>query len=213
MPPPSGSPPARTRSATNLAVATMAEKSKNREEPHDDDQADHGRDPIGGHTVRIRSQFQFRHATESVTGLLGSSRGRASMTEPRRPAPAPDLDWASADARAFGEQALDIWTELLDRLHDDLPMVRNRSAAEVRAVVALEIPADPMPIDDLVAHLRKVVFDESMYPGHPCFVAYISGAGTVPGAAADLIAAVLNQVVPRSPTTRRRRPTRATGRS
>ena len=32
-----------------------------------------------------------------------------------------------------------------------------------------------------------------MYPGHPGFVAYISGAGTVPGAAADLIAAGLNQ--------------------
>ncbi len=51
----------------------------------------------------------------------------------------------------------------------------------------------PMPIDDVVAHLRQIVFDESMYPGHPGFVAYISGAGTVPGAAADLLAAGLNQ--------------------
>ncbi|MCP3860906.1 MAG: aspartate aminotransferase family protein, partial [Phycisphaeraceae bacterium] len=50
-----------------------------------------------------------------------------------------------------------------------------------------------MPVDDLVDHLRRVVFQESMYPGHPGFVAYISGAGTVPGAAADLIAAGLNQ--------------------
>ncbi len=40
---------------------------------------------------------------------------------------------------------------------------------------------EPMPIDDVVAHLRQIVFDESMYPGHPGFVAYISGAGTVPG--------------------------------
>jgi len=115
------------------------------------------------------------------------------MAEIQRPAPVRALDWSSVDTRAFGEHALDIWTELLDRLHDDLPVVRNRSAAEVRGAIALEIPMESMPIDDLVMHLREVVFDESMYPGHPGFVAYISGAGTVPGAAADLIAAGLNQ--------------------
>ena len=34
-----------------------------------------------------------------------------------------------------------------------------------------------------------------MYPGHPRFMAYISGAGTAPGAVADLLAAALNQNV------------------
>lgn len=31
------------------------------------------------------------------------------------------------------------------------------------------------------------------YTGHPGFMAYITGAGTVPGAAADLLATALNQ--------------------
>jgi len=115
------------------------------------------------------------------------------MTNSERPAPERELDWSSADARVLGEAAVDIWTELLDRLHEDLPVARNRSAAEVRNAVTLEIPVDPMPTDELVAHLRNVVFDESMYPGHPGFVGYINGAGTVPGAAADLIAAAMNQ--------------------
>ena len=115
------------------------------------------------------------------------------MSSIERPAPERALDWAPSDARAFGEQALDIWTELLERLHDDLPVARDRSAADVRAAVAREVPTEPMPIGDLVIYLRQVVFDESMYPGHPGFLAYISGAGTVPGAAADLIAAALNQ--------------------
>lgn len=115
------------------------------------------------------------------------------MTNSERPAPEHALDWSSADPRVLGEAAVDMWTELLDRLHEDLPVARNRSAAEVRHAVTLEIPTGPMPTDDLIAHLRNVVFDESMYPGHPGFVAYISGAGTVPGAAADLIAAGLNQ--------------------
>ena len=115
------------------------------------------------------------------------------MSGIERPTPERALDWAPSHAHDFGTQALDIWTELLERLHGDLPVARNRSAAEVRAAVAREVPGDPMPIEDLVAHLRQIVFDESMYPGHPGFLAYISGAGTVPGAAADLIAAGLNQ--------------------
>lgn len=115
------------------------------------------------------------------------------MASSQRPSPERALDWAPSDARYFGEQVLDIWTELLERLHSDLPVARHRSAAEVRAAVVREIPLEPIPIDDLVAHLRQIVFDESMYPGHPGFLAYLTGAGTVPGAAADLIAAGLNQ--------------------
>ena len=45
----------------------------------------------------------------------------------------------------------------------------------------------------LIAYLRELVFENSIYPGHPGFSAYISGAGTVPGAGADLIASALNQ--------------------
>lgn len=115
------------------------------------------------------------------------------MAEIQRPEPERALDWSSSQARAFGDEALDIWTELLDRIGDDLPVARNRPATEVSEAVALSIPADPMPLEDLTDYLRRVVFDESMYPGHAGFVAYISGAGTVPGAAADLIASGLNQ--------------------
>jgi len=115
------------------------------------------------------------------------------MTPTERPRPERTLDWTPAEARALGDEALDIWVELLERLHGDLPVARNRSAAQVREAVGLEIPSQPMPLGDLAAYLRRIVFDESMYPGHPGFVAYISGAGTVPGAAADLIAAGLNQ--------------------
>ena len=75
------------------------------------------------------------------------------MPEIPRPAPEPALDWSPAEARAFGDQALDIWTELLGRLHQDLPVARNRSAAEVADAVTLPIPDEPMPIDGLVDHL------------------------------------------------------------
>ena len=115
------------------------------------------------------------------------------MTEVERPAPVSALDWSGDEAREIGDHALDIWMELVERMSHDLPVMRDRSAAEVSDAVALGIPKKPMPLEDLVTHLRTIVFEESMYPGHPGFLAYISGSGTVPGAAADLIAAGLNQ--------------------
>jgi glutamate/tyrosine decarboxylase-like PLP-dependent enzyme len=108
------------------------------------------------------------------------------------PAPVPDLDWDPARARLFGERVLDLWTELLERL-PELPVSRRYTADEVRAAVALPIPDDPMPLDDLVVHLRELTLERSMYPGHAGFMAYVIGSGTVPAAPAELLAAGLDQ--------------------
>lgn len=108
-----------------------------------------------------------------------------------KPEPVRDLDWEPKRAREIGERALDIWEELLERLRD-LPVSRYEGVEPVRVAVTRDIPDEPMPLDDLVEHLREVVMERSLYPGHPRFYAYITGAGTVPGAAADLVAAGLN---------------------
>jgi aromatic-L-amino-acid/L-tryptophan decarboxylase len=107
------------------------------------------------------------------------------------PEPFRDLDWDSARARAFADGATDIWEELLRSL-PTLPVSRRVTEAEVHSAVALDVPVEPMPQDELLTYLRDVVLEHSMYPGHPRFYAYISGAGTVPGAVADLLAAGLN---------------------
>jgi aromatic-L-amino-acid/L-tryptophan decarboxylase len=105
--------------------------------------------------------------------------------------PFSELDWDPKRARDFGERALDIWQELLERL-PELPVTPPVPLAETRKALSLDIPEEPMPLDDLVEHLREVVLERSMYPGHPGFLAYISGAGTVPAAPADLLAAAVN---------------------
>jgi len=66
------------------------------------------------------------------------------------------------------------------------------NVGDVRDALAIDVPEDPMAEDALDAYLRDMVFERSMYPGHPRFMAYVSGAGTVPGAAADLLAAGIN---------------------
>lgn len=110
----------------------------------------------------------------------------------KAPEPFGELDWEAARARAFADGVADIWEELLRTL-PKLPVTRRETEADVHAAVAIEVPEEPMPEAELLAYLREVVLEHSMYPGHPRFYAYITGAGTVPGAAADLLAAGLNQ--------------------
>jgi len=116
----------------------------------------------------------------------------AAPPSPPAPAPVRDLDWDAGRARELGVGVMEIWLELLERL-PGLPVARPHTAEEVRTGVALPIPAEPMPLDDLLAHLHDVTFEWSMYPGHPGFLAYILGSGTVPAAPAELLAAALDQ--------------------
>jgi glutamate/tyrosine decarboxylase-like PLP-dependent enzyme len=85
-----------------------------------------------------------------------------------------------------------MWTEYLVRL-DDLPVSPGATERAVREAVALPVPEEPMAEEDLVEHLRDIGFRWSVYGGHPRFLAYITGPGTAPGAAADLFAAGFNQ--------------------
>jgi aromatic-L-amino-acid/L-tryptophan decarboxylase len=102
-----------------------------------------------------------------------------------------ELDWDPARARAFADRTAEIWEELLERL-PSVPVAGRWTAEQVRDAVAIPVPDEPMDDDDLFAYLREVALDWSTYCGHPAFVAYVSGAGTVPGTAADLLAAGIN---------------------
>lgn len=109
-----------------------------------------------------------------------------------RPPPFRDLDWEPERARAFVEEIVGIWTELLESLRTGPVVPPHLTREGVREAVALDVPEEPMPIDELVGHLRRAVLDHSLKTGHPAHLSYITGAGTVPGAAADLLAAALN---------------------
>jgi aromatic-L-amino-acid/L-tryptophan decarboxylase len=108
-----------------------------------------------------------------------------------RPEPFRDLDWDPERARAFADRTLDIWQELLERL-PSLPVATAANQQQVQEAMSRPIPDDPLSDDELLVYLHQMTFDWSMYPGHPRFMAYISGAGTVPGAPAELLAAGLN---------------------
>ena len=117
---------------------------------------------------------------------------RSAGTE--APKPVTDLRWDDDRARTLGGHALDLWMELLQRL-PSLPVARKWKDIDVARKLGLAVPDAPASMDALKRHLRELVFDYSMYPGHPRFMAFITGAGTIPGAVADLLAAAINQNV------------------
>src|SRR5688572_32615807 len=117
-----------------------------------------------------------------------------TTTSRRLLAPVDDLDWPAERAGQLGEEIVGLWTEYLSRLRE-LPITHPSSAEEVRVAVARDVPDEPLPLAELVAYLRTLVFENATLTGHPGFMAYVTGAGTVPGAAADLIAAAINQNV------------------
>jgi aromatic-L-amino-acid/L-tryptophan decarboxylase len=111
---------------------------------------------------------------------------------PQRPAPVPDLDWEPGRVAELGEAVVGLWSELAETLRER-PINRHFDPGDVRAALAVDVPEQPLGLDALTDHLRALAFENSVYIGHPGFMAYIVGAGTVPGAAADLVAAALNQ--------------------
>ena len=124
----------------------------------------------------------------------GTTMGRSLPDRAAPLAPVTDLAWDADRARDLGGRMVALWGELLERL-ESMPVGGRATAAEVRAAVTRDVPDEPLAIDELVASLRTIAFEHSTYTGHPGFMAYISGAGTIPGAAADLLAAALNQNV------------------
>jgi len=109
---------------------------------------------------------------------------------PDAPATVADLDWPPDRARAFGGSVLELYVGLLEELAHG-PTSPQLTTAGVREAVALDVPEGPLADDALLAHLRTIV-DHSLRPGSGGFMAYISGAGTVPGALVDLLASGLN---------------------
>ena len=122
-----------------------------------------------------------------------SERTRPASPEP--PAPLRDLDWAPERARALADPMVNLWEELLRQLPSMPPDPGGRTRTAIADALLRELPEEGLPNEALVEHARQLVFDHSIYPGSPGFMAYVVGPGTVPGALADLLAAGLNQNV------------------
>lgn len=105
---------------------------------------------------------------------------------PAPPAPVPDLDWSADRARELTDVAVGLWAELLDEL-PERRIAPGEPRSTVMQAVAIDIPDRPLPLEEAEAWLRRFL-DHSAHVGHPGFLAYVIGSGTIPGAVGDLFA-------------------------
>jgi glutamate/tyrosine decarboxylase-like PLP-dependent enzyme len=117
-----------------------------------------------------------------------------SATSVQRPAPVADLDWDSARMRSLAERAVELYGEFLDGL-DDMRIARDVPAGRVRDAVVRPVPAEGLSDEQLIDHVRDVLIEWGVQCGHPRFLAYVTGSGTVPGAVADMLASAVNMNV------------------
>jgi aromatic-L-amino-acid decarboxylase len=117
-----------------------------------------------------------------------------SATPVQRPAPVAELDWDSERMRALAGRAVELYAGFLDGL-DGMPIARDVPAERVREAVVRPVPDEGLEDEELIGHLRDVLIDWGVQCGHPRFLAYVTGSGTVPGAVADMLASAVNMNV------------------
>jgi aromatic-L-amino-acid decarboxylase len=106
------------------------------------------------------------------------------------------LEMSGDEFRRIGHQMIDAVGELLDSM-------RNRKVSsgispdETRAILGAHetLPEHGMDTEDLLSNTSKMLFDHSLYNGHPRFWGYITSSPAPIGILGDMLAAAVNSNV------------------
>lgn len=103
------------------------------------------------------------------------------------------LEMGSEEFRALGHQLVDRIASFLDSL-PERSVTTSESPSDVRQALSAErsLPqqgADPAP---LLNHAADLLFEHSLFNGHPRFWGYITSSAAPIGALGDLLAAAVN---------------------
>ncbi len=116
------------------------------------------------------------------------------MGEPRNERTAPELP--PAEFRELGHRLVDDIAGLLEQLQSpsELAVTPGRSTAEVQAALGADAPlpehgADPAAV---LRDATDLLFEQSLFTGHPRFMGYVIGAPSPLAALADLLASAVN---------------------
>jgi aromatic-L-amino-acid decarboxylase len=111
----------------------------------------------------------------------------------RRAAP---LDMSAAEFRSAGHSLVDRIADWLEQLSEG-PVMHDESPADVRRALNAEqpLPEDGTGADALVEEASRLLFQHSLFNGHPRFFGYITSSPAPIGALGDLLASAINQNV------------------
>jgi aromatic-L-amino-acid decarboxylase len=97
--------------------------------------------------------------------------------------------------RALGYELVDELTALLGELRSpaERPVVPEQTPAEVEAALGdASLPEEGSPPDEVLREATKLLFDRSLFAGHPRFWGYVIGAPAPIGVLGDLLASGVN---------------------
>ena len=106
------------------------------------------------------------------------------------------IEMSASAFRAAGHDLVDRIAEWLERLPGG-PVVHDETAAAVRRALDAErtLPDDGSDVGRLLDEASQLLFQHSLFNGHPRFFGYITSSPAPIGALADLLAAAVNQNV------------------
>ena len=102
------------------------------------------------------------------------------------------LEMDGEEFRRLGHQLVDQIAEFFDHL-PQRPVTTGESPQIIRKLLGADIlPEQPAPAADLLAEVAPMLFDHSLFNGHPRFWGYITSSASPIGALADMLAAAVN---------------------
>jgi hypothetical protein len=93
--------------------------------------------------------------------------------------------------REAGHRLVDEIAAFLESL-PGRPVTRDQTPSAVRSLLPSELPEDGAEPTTLLAQTAPLLFDHSLFNGHPRFFGYITASPAPVGALADLLAATVN---------------------
>jgi aromatic-L-amino-acid decarboxylase len=133
-------------------------------------------------------------ATGDEKALLAEREGKTLTEEKRargggRVSP---LEMSPEEFRRAGHETVDRIADFLASL-PERPVAPGESAQQVREVLGTGgLPREGSPAGPLLGEAARLLFDHSVFNGHPRFWAYITSSAAPAGALADLLASAVN---------------------
>ena len=110
------------------------------------------------------------------------------MTEKRENS----IEINKTEFRKIGYDLIDTISDFFDDISQK-PVTTNKSPKELQNILGnLSLPKNGLPAEELIASTSKLLFDHSLFNGHPKFFGFITSSAAPIGALADLLASSVN---------------------
>lgn len=102
------------------------------------------------------------------------------------------IEIKKTEFQKIGYQLIDTIADFFDEISEK-PVSTTKSPKELQKILGnLPLPENGLPAESLIASTSKLLFDHSLFNGHPKFFGFITSSGAPIGVLADLLASSVN---------------------